>query len=90
MRKLNLKLFVAGREDDDCQDKNKKCSSLARNGDCLKNAAYMLEKCRKSCFMCGGRKAGKLKSEDVYVKIHLAVLVLPLIIIFFFFGGGGW
>lgn len=49
-------LFIAGREDAECKDKEEKCSSLARKGDCLKNTEYMLVNCKKSCFMCGGRK----------------------------------
>ena len=48
--------FLSGANVAECQDQDEKCSSLARKGDCLKNAEYMLVKCRKSCFMCGGRK----------------------------------
>ena len=51
-------LFFVSGEDAQCQDQDEKCSFLARKGECLTNAPYMFVKCRKSCFMCGGRSAG--------------------------------
>ena len=49
--------FVPGK-DAECEDKGDKCAARARNGDCLKNAEYMLVKCRKSCLMCGSTATG--------------------------------
>ena len=60
----------------ECQDQDEKCSSLARKGDCLKNAAYMLVKCRKSCFMCGGRKSRLRKINDL-INWKLSTMLQP-------------
>ena len=42
--------------DEACEDKNQQCSSWAERGFCIKNSAYMLPNCAKSCGECGSGK----------------------------------
>ena len=37
-----------------CGDDDAQCATWALNGECTKNAAFMHEKCRKACGLCGG------------------------------------
>ncbi|KAG1676530.1 hypothetical protein FOA52_000073 [Chlamydomonas sp. UWO 241] len=42
---------------DDCKDKDKGCADWAKAGECAKNAAFMLDRCPRSCQGCGGASA---------------------------------
>ena len=62
----NLIFFVA-----QCTDENNYCQYWSSIGECQKNPAYMLVKCKKSCKVCTGKK---IPNQSFYHEIELTTL----------------
>lgn len=59
-----------------CQDENDNCMNWAQQGECRKNAAYMIFNCRKSCETCV--RYVLVKYERTQSRPH--VLYLPVLL----------
>merc|ERR1712216_766425 len=61
---------IAAKESIHCVDDNEECSGWAEDGECEKNAEYMLETRKKSCGVCGtteGQEASGTPDEQADV-----------------------
>lgn len=57
-------------KDENCKDDDERCGFWASQDECENNPGYMLQKCKKSCDVCGGitPKETKIKKEGLGSK----------------------
>ena len=63
---------------DECDDEHESCDVWAKSGECIKNPAYMIHSCSKSCKTCIIKTNTSLICNREFLKLNNTPAYLPM------------